>query len=102
MDALAVIGLLCLLWFATRLVTSAGRWLFQLTSADPLRPPSPQDYALVTGSTDGIGLEYARQLAQRGYRLLLLSRSEQKLAMVASEIRAQHPQCQKVFLVTLS
>ena len=51
----------------------------------------PSTWAVVTGSTDGIGLEYARQLAAKGYNLLLLSRNPAKLAKVADEIRARHP-----------
>ena len=48
--------------------------------------PHPNDWAIVTGSTDGIGLEYARQLAKKGYNLLLLSRTQAKLEKVREEI----------------
>uniref|UniRef100_A0AC35TTX0 Estradiol 17-beta-dehydrogenase 12 n=1 Tax=Rhabditophanes sp. KR3021 TaxID=114890 RepID=A0AC35TTX0_9BILA len=43
-------------------------------------------YAVVTGSTDGIGREYAVQLANKGFNLVLISRSEDKLAAVKKEI----------------
>ncbi|CAH0713619.1 unnamed protein product, partial [Brenthis ino] len=43
-------------------------------------------WALVTGSTDGIGKEYARQLAARGCDIILVSRSMDKLKATASEI----------------
>lgn len=33
-------------------------------------------YALVTGASSGIGLEFARQLRQRGYRVLMVSNEE--------------------------
>ncbi|MBR0195760.1 MAG: SDR family NAD(P)-dependent oxidoreductase [Paludibacteraceae bacterium] len=33
-------------------------------------------YALVTGASSGMGLEFARQLAQRGYNLLMVSNEE--------------------------
>ncbi len=34
---------------------------------------------MVTGSTDGIGRAYAEQLAQKGFNMMLISRSEEKL-----------------------
>lgn len=36
-------------------------------------------WALVTGSTDGIGKEVARQLASRGFNIILMARSSEKL-----------------------
>ncbi|MBR6035323.1 MAG: SDR family NAD(P)-dependent oxidoreductase, partial [Paludibacteraceae bacterium] len=32
-----------------------------------------EHFALVTGASSGMGLEFARQLAQRGYNLLIVS-----------------------------
>jgi 17beta-estradiol 17-dehydrogenase / very-long-chain 3-oxoacyl-CoA reductase len=43
-------------------------------------------WAVVTGSTDGIGKEYALQLAKRGLNIVLISRSPDKLKAVAQEI----------------
>ncbi|XP_038213363.1 very-long-chain 3-oxoacyl-CoA reductase-like [Zerene cesonia] len=43
-------------------------------------------WALVTGSTDGIGKQYARELAARGCDIILVSRSIDKLKATASEI----------------
>ena len=40
----------------------------------------------MTGSTDGIGKEYARQLAQRGMKIVLVSRTLEKLKRVEEEI----------------
>lgn len=41
---------------------------------------------LVTGSTDGIGKETARQLAQKGWRVILHGRSKQRCKKVREEI----------------
>lgn len=48
------------------------------------------DYACITGGTDGIGLEYARQLAAKGYNLLLLSRTQSKLDRVKQELEEEY------------
>ncbi len=41
---------------------------------------------MVTGASDGIGKEYAIQLAQKGFNLLLISRTASKLETLSSEI----------------
>ncbi|WP_114853564.1 SDR family oxidoreductase [Brachybacterium sp. YJGR34] len=46
--------------------------------------------ALVTGSTSGLGLEFAWQLAGTGHDLVLVSRDEDRLQAVAEQIRDVH------------
>lgn len=46
--------------------------------------------ALVTGSTTGLGLEFAWQLAGTGHDLVLVSRDEERLQTVAEQIRDVH------------
>jgi short-subunit dehydrogenase len=42
--------------------------------------------AVITGSTDGIGKQYALELANQGMNIVLISRTEKKLVEVAKEI----------------
>lgn len=44
-------------------------------------------YALVTGSTDGYGKSYARELARRGLNLVLVARNGEKLEKTKQEIQ---------------
>lgn len=46
--------------------------------------------ALVTGSTSGLGLEFAWQLAGTGHDLVLVARNEQRLEAIAEHIRDAH------------
>lgn len=46
--------------------------------------------ALVTGASGGIGLEFAKLLAQAGYDLALVARSKDKLEAVAADLRGKH------------
>ncbi|KJA20003.1 hypothetical protein HYPSUDRAFT_68770 [Hypholoma sublateritium FD-334 SS-4] len=43
-------------------------------------------WAVVTGATDGIGKEFAVQLAKAGFNILLVARNKELLAQTASEI----------------
>ncbi|XP_022199295.2 very-long-chain 3-oxoacyl-CoA reductase isoform X3 [Nilaparvata lugens] len=45
----------------------------------PIDLKSTGEWAVITGCTDGIGREYAIQLAKKGMHLILISRSESKL-----------------------
>ncbi|KAH8271687.1 hypothetical protein KR044_001185 [Drosophila immigrans] len=47
-------------------------------------------WAVVTGATDGIGKEYARELARQGLNLVLISRTKEKLIAVTNEIESEH------------
>ena len=47
--------------------------------------------ALITGGSSGMGLEYARQLAGRGYDLVLVSNRQDELDAAAETLHVQFP-----------
>jgi short-subunit dehydrogenase len=57
-------------------------------------PDAPQEFArplaVVTGASAGLGKEYSRQLAERGFDLLMVARDKEKLRAAADEISLQH------------
>lgn len=60
-----------------------------------LRPSSVQrylhgsePYALITGASDGIGKEVAKELRRRGFNLILHGRNEAKMRRVVDEIKS--------------
>ncbi|XP_011303687.1 inactive hydroxysteroid dehydrogenase-like protein 1 isoform X2 [Fopius arisanus] len=67
----------------------------------PIINPVPVDlkskfgeWAVVTGSTDGIGKAYARELASRGINLILISRTLERLEKTREEILSVNNQIQ--------
>ena len=56
----------------------------------PLSEIMNTKYALVTGASSGMGVEFAKQLAQRGYNLLIVS-NEEAIHSRAEEIKTAYP-----------
>lgn len=57
---------------------------------EPIREPGRLERALVTGASSGIGREVARELASRGWPLVITARSEGALMELAAELRSEH------------
>lgn len=58
------------------------KWLNRFQEAYGHRP-----WALITGGSSGMGLEYARQLAEMGCNLLLVSNQREELEKAASDLK---------------
>jgi short-subunit dehydrogenase len=51
------------------------------------------EWALITGASEGIGAEYAKQLAAQGFKIALVSRTESKLEAVARGLNVETDIC---------
>uniref|UniRef100_A0A3P9JI59 3-ketoacyl-CoA reductase n=1 Tax=Oryzias latipes TaxID=8090 RepID=A0A3P9JI59_ORYLA len=74
------------LWLLYRLVTGFRIWVL---GNGTLLSPKLGKWAVVTGATDGIGKSYAEELARRGFAMMLISRSQEKLDDVAKSLEEQ-------------
>ncbi len=59
-------------------------------------------WALVTGASAGIGAEFCRQLADRGYSLVLVARRADRLEQLAGQLSAQYPVECRVYALDLA
>jgi short-subunit dehydrogenase len=49
------------------------------------------EWALITGASKGIGLEFSRQIAAHGLNIVLVARSENSLRQLSSSIESDYP-----------
>ncbi|KVF07531.1 very-long-chain 3-oxoacyl-CoA reductase 1-like [Cynara cardunculus var. scolymus] len=69
--------------------TSILRWVYVNFFRAPKNLKKYGSWALVTGSTDGIGKAFAFELAKKGLNLILVGRNPSKLEGVSSEIKSK-------------
>lgn len=66
-----------------------GLWIFKLghmLGFGERFQPKDDSWAVITGATDGIGLAYANEFIRKGYNLLIIARSQDKLDAVKQEL----------------
>ncbi|CAK9172369.1 unnamed protein product [Ilex paraguariensis] len=79
------------------------KWVFITFLRPPKNLRNYGSWALITGSTDGIGKAFAFKLAQKGLNLILVSRNFNKLNEVSTEIHAQYRNTQiKIIVLNFS
>ncbi|KAJ3320227.1 hypothetical protein HDV06_005471 [Boothiomyces sp. JEL0866] len=83
-----VIHLIGVMFLAT-IAVNIFKTILNLTfwNAYDLKTDKKDQWAVVTGASDGIGKEFALQLAIKGYNVVLLARSEDKMNDIASKIK---------------
>ncbi|KAM9568775.1 very-long-chain 3-oxoacyl-CoA reductase-A-like [Salvelinus alpinus] len=75
------------LWVLHRLLQGFRIWVW---GNGQLISPKLGKWAVVTGATDGIGKVYAEELARKGFAMILISRSQDKLDDVARQLEEQY------------
>lgn len=61
-----------------------------ILAQQPDRKIPPMATALITGGTSGIGAEFARALARRGYDLVLVARDESRLTELSQDLERRY------------
>ncbi|KAL3469065.1 hypothetical protein BJX99DRAFT_88509 [Aspergillus californicus] len=84
-------------WFIASRVWTFVRVLASLfiLPGKSLRSFGPKgSWAVITGASDGLGKEFALQIARAGYNIVLVSRTASKLTTLADEITSKYPSVQ--------
>uniref|UniRef100_A0A7N6AST3 Hydroxysteroid (17-beta) dehydrogenase 12b n=1 Tax=Anabas testudineus TaxID=64144 RepID=A0A7N6AST3_ANATE len=85
------LGALTAAWLSlccvNRLLSGIRVWV--LGNGRLVSPTKLGRWAVVTGATDGIGKAYAEELARRGFAIVLISRSQEKLDEVSKAIASK-------------
>ncbi|XP_061658870.1 hydroxysteroid (20-beta) dehydrogenase 2 isoform X2 [Syngnathoides biaculeatus] len=91
-DALIIFGGLTFILYSAKLAWKCCRGFREFILSEFWRVDlrTYGQWAVVTGATSGIGKAYATELARRGVDVVLVSRCDEKLRLLAQEIERQH------------
>ncbi|KAG8201586.1 hypothetical protein JTE90_011252 [Oedothorax gibbosus] len=100
------IGYLFIFFLLFKIFRSLWRGLYSCFIADLIGKTVDwkklDKWAVVTGATDGIGKAYAKALAAKGFDIVLISRTQEKLEDVAAEIEKKYSVKTKVIAVDVT
>ncbi|XP_045454061.1 very-long-chain 3-oxoacyl-CoA reductase [Melitaea cinxia] len=99
LEQIAIIFIVAILLLITKIVFNIFYTYVVGPAVNKVDFKSQGKWALITGSTDGIGKAYAIELAARGCDIILVSRSIDKLNATASEIENKYKVNTKVIQV---
>uniref|UniRef100_A0A8C1G231 Hydroxysteroid (17-beta) dehydrogenase 12b n=2 Tax=Cyprinus carpio TaxID=7962 RepID=A0A8C1G231_CYPCA len=91
-DALYWIGAVTVAWVSVSalccLLSGIRVWI--VGNGNLMQATKLGKWAVVTGATDGIGKAYAEELARRGFAIVLISRTQEKLDDVSKAIESKY------------
>jgi len=91
---LLTIAIIVILWMVLRLIIIFWIYCVRYNYGTGAKwCGGPNTWAVITGATDGIGLSYAKAMAQKDYNLVLMSRSDLKLNKVKNDIQLNYHNC---------
>lgn len=102
--ALWLLAGVILLWllmnYVDQIISAVWEILIPIVDSKPIDLQTKfGEWAVVTGSTDGIGKAYAKELAARKINLVLISRSLEKLENTKDEILQENPKIEVRIIV---
>lgn len=83
-------------------VYRAGKELWHLMTSSPPALATrygPGSWVLITGGSEGIGLEFARIFARSKFNIIIISRSQEKLSFAKSRLEFEFPE---ISILTIS
>jgi len=101
MDFYSLLGVVVwyslILWLTVKILKGLWTsWIADALGQNYKWRVTPDSWAVITGATDGIGLEYARELGKKGLNLLLISRNPTKLNETKESIHSSAPKCKEI------
>jgi short-subunit dehydrogenase len=73
------------------MIGAFNRYFLRCSSDLYTKYAQKDSWAVVTGGSDGIGLEICRQLAVQGFNIQIIGRNENKIKKALAEIKKLNP-----------